>query len=154
MAGGRSHQSYSFAGSQLASRMQTQEDLGKLVLRLAVGILILLHGIAKVRHGLGDVVPALARVGLPAALGWLVLVGEVLAPALMIVGLWTRLAAWILAATMAIALVLGHPKELFAMTNHGGLLLEVQWMFFFGAVAVALLGAGNFSLGRQYGRWN
>ena len=31
-------------------------DWGKLLLRLAVGILILLHGIAKLRFGLGDVV--------------------------------------------------------------------------------------------------
>ena len=145
---------YSFAAARDAAHIAWREDAGKLVLRLAVAILILLHGIAKVRHGLGDVVPALARVGLPAVLGWLVLVGEVLAPALMIVGLWTRAAAWIVAATMAVALVLGHPQELFVTTRHGGLLLEVQWMFFFAAVAVALLGGGNYSLGRQYGRWN
>jgi len=63
-------------------------------------------------------------------------------------------AAWILAATMAVALVLGHPRELFQMTNHGGLLLEVQWMFLAGSVAVALLGAGRFSVGGVTGRWN
>ena len=62
------------------------------------------------------------------------------------VGLWTRPAALLVAATMAVALVLGHPNELFAMTNHGGLLLEVQWMFLLGALAVALLGAGRLGL--------
>ena len=151
---GRANASYSFAAAKQANDLAWREDMGKLVLRLAVGVLIILHGIAKMRHGLGDVVPALARIGVPAAVGWLVLVGEVLAPAMIIVGLWTRPAAWVLAATMAVALVLGHPKELFVMTDHGGLLLEVQWMFFLGAVAVALLGAGDFSLGRRYGRWN
>lgn len=154
MAGGRSHQSYSFAGAQLASRMQLQEDLGKLVLRLAVGILILLHGIAKVRYGLGDVATALARVNIPPVVGYLIYVGEVLAPALMIVGLWMRPAAWIVSATMAVALVLGHPKEIFLLTKHGGLLLEVQWMFMLGAAAAALLGAGRFSVGGVTGRWN
>ena len=147
-------QSFSFAGSQLAARMQLREDLGKLILRLAIAVLILLHGIAKMRYGLGDVIPALARHDIPQVVGYLVLVGEVLAPVLMIIGLFTRPAAWILAATMAVALVLGHPREIFQMTNHGGLLLEVQWMFLLGAVAVALLGAGRFSVGGVTGRWN
>ncbi|HUP30620.1 MAG TPA: DoxX family protein [Usitatibacter sp.] len=147
-------QSFSFAGSQLAARMQLREDLGKLTLRLVIAVLILLHGIAKLRYGLGDVIPALARHNIPQAVGYLVLVGEVLAPVLMIIGLFTRPAAWILAATMAVALVLGHPRELFQMTNHGGLLLEVQWMFLLGSVAVALLGAGRFSVGGVTGRWN
>ena len=134
--------------------MARAEDAGKLVLRLAIGILILLHGIAKLRHGLGDVATSLARFHIPAALGYLVYVGEVLAPLLMIVGLWTRPAALLVAATMAVALVLGHTHEIFALTTHGGLLLEVQWMFLLGAIAVALLGAGRLGLGGEKGRWN
>ena len=55
---------------------------------------------------------------------------------------------------MAVALVLGHPRELFQMTNHGGLLLEVQWLFFAGALTVALIGAGRYSVGGEKGRWN
>lgn len=149
-----SQPSFSFAGSRLAARMQLREDLGKLTLRLAIAVLILLHGIAKVRYGLGDVIPALARHNIPPVLGYLVLVGEVLAPVLMIIGLFTRPAAWILAATLVVALVLGHPRELFQMTHHGGLLLEVQWMFLLGSIAVALLGAGRFSVGGMNGRWN
>jgi putative oxidoreductase len=147
-------QSFSFAGSRLAARMQLREDLGKLTLRLVIAVLIILHGIAKLRFGLGDVVPALARHNIPQAVGYLVLLGELVAPALMIIGLWTRAAAWLLAATMAVALVLGHPRELFEMTSHGGLLLEVQWMYLLGAVAVALLGAGRFSVGGVTGRCN
>ena len=134
--------------------MARAEDSGKLVLRLAIGILILLHGIAKLRHGLGDVATSLARFHIPAPVGYLVYVGEVLAPLLMIVGLWTRPAALLVAATMAVALVLGHTHEIFAVTNHGGLLLEVQWMFMLGAIAVALLGAGRLGLGGEKGRWN
>ena len=127
--------------------MGRAEDLGKLVLRLAVGILILLHGIAKLRYGLGDVATSLARANIPAPVGYLVYVGEVLAPLLMIVGLWTRPAALLLAANMFVALVIGHPHELFVMTDHGGLYLEVQWLYFAGALAVALLGGGRFGIG-------
>lgn len=134
--------------------MSKYEDAGKLVLRLAVGILILLHGIAKLRFGLGDVVPALERAQIPVVLGHLIYVGEAVAPIMMIVGFWTRPAALLVAATMTVALVLGHPRELFQVTHHGGLLLEVQWMFFAGALAVALLGAGRYSVGGPQGRWN
>src|SRR5688572_22230939 len=130
------------------------DDAGKLVLRVVLGLLVLLHGIAKLRFGLGDVATSLARVGLPAALGYLVYVGEVLAPLLIILGWWTRPAALLLAGNMAVALVVGHWGHIFQVEPHGGLLLEVQFMFLFGAIAVALLGAGRWSLGGAQGRWN
>jgi putative oxidoreductase len=132
----------------MAARSSTsnRDDIGKLLLRVAVGLLILLHGIAKVRHGLGDVADAMARAHLPQAVGYLVYVGEVLAPLLMILGLWTRVAALVVVANMVVALLLGHPHELFAMTTHGGLLLEVQWLMLAGALSVALLGPGRYSL--------
>lgn len=132
----------------------SRDDVGKLVLRVAVALLILLHGIAKLRHGLGDVADAMARAHLPHAVGYLVFIGEVAAPLLMIAGYWTRAAAAIVAATMLAALVLGHPHELLAVTAHGGLLLEVQWMFLLAATASAFLGAGRYSLGGRDGRWN
>ena len=81
-------------------------------------------------------------------------VGEVIAPILMIVGLWTRPAALLVFANMLVALFLGHPRELFVMTTHGGLLLEVQWLYLLGALAVALIGAGRYSAGGTQGRWN
>jgi putative oxidoreductase len=98
------------------------------------------------RHGLGDVEPAIARAGLPHAVGYLVYVGEVIGPALMILGAFTRIAAAVVAFNMVVALVLGHFHELFEMTEHGGLLLETQWLMLSGAAAVALLGAGRFAV--------
>jgi putative oxidoreductase len=133
--------------------MARAEDWGKLVLRVAVALLILLHGIAKLRFGLGDVATSLARAGIPAPIGYLVYIGEVVGPIFMILGAFTRPAAAIVACNMLVALVVGHPHELFTMTEHGGLLLEVQWLYFAGAVAVALLGAGRLSVAPA-GRWN
>jgi putative oxidoreductase len=130
------------------------EDAGKLVLRTVLGVLILLHGIAKLRFGLGDVATSLARAGLPAPIGYLVYVGEVLAPLLVIVGLFTRAAALVMAVNMTVALLLGHWGHILQVEGHGGLLLEVQFMFLFCAIAVALLGAGRLSLGGPAQRWN
>ena len=51
------------------------DDLGKLILRLALGILILLHGLAKISNGVGGVSNMLASHGLPTFLAYGVLVG-------------------------------------------------------------------------------
>lgn len=130
------------------------QDAGKLLLRVAVGVLILLHGIAKLRHGLGDVADAVARAHLPYAIGYLVYIGEVVGPTLMIVGAWTRIAAFVVFFNMFVALLLGHPHEIFEMTTHGGLLLETQWLMLTGALAVSLLGAGRYSVGGVKQRFN
>ena len=130
------------------------EDAGKLLLRVAVGALILLHGIAKIRHGLGDVADAVARAHLPYAVGYLVYIGEVVGPVLMIAGWWTRAAAFVVFFNMFVALLLGHPHEVFELTTHGGLLLETQWLMLTGALSVALLGAGRYSAGGTRQRFN
>ncbi|HEY0856082.1 MAG TPA: DoxX family protein [Albitalea sp.] len=130
------------------------EDLGKLLLRVALGVLILLHGIAKLRGGPDFIIDLVTKAGLPGAFGYLVYVGEVLAPILLIVGLFTRPAALIVAINMVVAVALAHMGELASLTENGGWALELQGMFLFSAIAVALLGAGRYSLGGLAGRWN
>lgn len=130
------------------------DDLGKLVLRLALGLLVLLHGIAKLVGGIGFVSGALQQLGLPGAIGYLVYVGEVIAPLLIVFGLWTRLAALVLAGNMVVAVLLVHTSQLFALSDTGGWELELQGMFFFAALALVLLGAGRYSIAGRAGRWN
>ena len=45
------------------------QDFGRLLLRLAVGGLVLLHGVAKLRNGLGGIEGMLEARGLPAMPG-------------------------------------------------------------------------------------
>lgn len=134
--------------------MTRSDDTGKLVLRLALGILILLHGVAKISSGVSGVGGMLASHGLPSALAYLVYVGEIVAPVLLIIGLYTRPAAWIIAINMVVAIWLVHMKDLFVIGKTGGWALELQGMFLFGAIAVALLGAGRFSVGGSSGKYN
>lgn len=130
------------------------EDLGKLLLRVTLGVLILLHGISKITGGADFILGVVAQAGLPEAFGYLVYVGEVVAPLLMIGGLWTRAAAVIVAINMVVAIALVHADQIFALSNTGGWELELQGMYLFAAAAVALLGAGRISLGGSNGRWN
>lgn len=130
------------------------EDLGKLILRATLALLILLHGIAKVLGGAGPIIGLVSKVGLPPALGYLVYIGEVAAPLLVLFGIWTRAGALIIAINMVVAIWLVHTKELFTLTKTGGWALELQGMFLMTAIAIALLGAGRYSVGGISGRWN
>ena len=132
----------------------TAEDAGKLLLRLAVGVLIFLHVVPKLAGGVEGIAGMLAQKGLPGVLAYGVYIGEGLAPLLMILGLWTRPAALVVALNMLFAIGLAHMGELFTLGKQGGWALELQGMFLFGALAVALLGAGRMSAGGIHGRWN
>lgn len=134
--------------------MSRSDDTGKLILRLAVGVLILLHGIAKLSSGVGFVSNMLAAHGLPTALAYLVYIGEIVAPALLIIGFFTRPAAWVVVINMLVAIFLVHMKDLAVIGKTGGWALELQGMFLFGALAIAFLGAGRLSLGGTSGRFN
>jgi putative oxidoreductase len=129
-------------------------DLAKLLLRVVLGVLVLLHGISKIKSGTGPILDLVAHAGLPAALGYLVYVGEILAPALLIVGLFTRAAAAIVAINMIVAVLLVHTGELRSMSDSGGYALELQALYLVAAIVVAMIGAGRYSLGGIYGYWN
>lgn len=132
----------------------TLEDLGKLILRLTVGILMLFHGWAKLRHGIGPIESMVVARGLPAFFAWGVYIGEVIGPLLLIFGFYARLGAVLVVANMVVALVLAHSTHLFQLGGSGGWRLELQALFLFTAVSVALLGAGRFSIAGKGGRWN
>ncbi|MDH6169008.1 putative oxidoreductase [Variovorax boronicumulans] len=129
--------------------MFKSDDTGKLVLRLALGILILLHGVAKVTKGVDGIGGMLASHGLPAFLAYAVYVGEILAPVLLIVGLFTRPAAVVVAINMLVAIWLVHRKDLGALNGQGGWALELQGMFLFAAISLAFTGGGRFGLSNK-----
>lgn len=131
-------------GSDLGD--DTKADAGALVLRVALGVLILLHGLAKLQSGPEGIAGMVTKAGLPSFLAYGVYVGEVLAPLLLIAGAWTRLAALVVVVNMLFAIGLVHLGELFQRNQTGGWALELQGMYLFGAIAVALLGPGRFSV--------
>ncbi|HSW06220.1 DoxX family protein [Aquabacterium sp.] len=129
-------------------------DAGKLVLRVTIGLLLLLHGLFKLIHGVDGIAGMLQKAGLPGVLAYAVYVGEVLAPLLLIAGLWTRAAGLVVVANMLVAIGLAHGSQILTLGEQGGWALELQGLYLFGAVAVALLGAGRYSVGGVDGRFN
>jgi putative oxidoreductase len=124
-------------------------DLGKLILRLAVGILILLHGLAKLTSGVDGIAGMLQGAGLPGWFAYGAYVGEVLAPLLVILGFYARIGAAILVVNMLFAIGLAHMNELFVLSKSGGWAIELQAMFLFASLSVALMGPGRYSINRR-----
>ncbi|MDB5815419.1 MAG: GntR family transcriptional regulator [Rhodocyclales bacterium] len=127
--------------------MNNLSDLGKLVLRLTLGILLLFHGVSKLMHGVDFIFPVLAEHGLPTFLAYLSYIGEVLAPILLIVGLFSRPAALAVVVNMLFALGLMHTSQFGDLAKSGGWALELQAFYLFTAVSIACLGAGRLSVG-------
>lgn len=136
------------------STKSPSEDLGKLILRGALAALILFHGISKLMGGIDFIAGMVSKAGLPPAFAYLVYVGEVVAPLMILFGAWTRIAALVIAINMVVAVLLVHTGEFFTLSKTGGWTMELQAMFFIAAIVIALLGAGRYSVGGANGRWN
>ncbi len=123
------------------------DNAGKLVLRLTLGILVLFHGVAKIVNpdSLGFIRSGVTGWGLPEVVAYGVYIGEVLAPLMLIIGVYSRWAGLIVVINMLFAIGLAHMDHLFALTQHGGYRLELQIFYLFGALAVMFLGSGRFA---------
>lgn len=120
------------------------DKAGKLILRVALGVIILLHGIAKLKGGIDPITGMVTAQGLPAFLAYGVYVGEVLAPLMLILGFYARIGGALVAVNMLAALFLAHRADLFALNPQtGGWAIEVQALMLFAAIAVMLIGPGQ-----------
>ncbi|WP_148860998.1 DoxX family protein [Marinobacter fonticola] len=126
--------------------MLENADLGKLIVRLTLGGLLLFHGIAKLFHGVGFIESQLVSHGLPAVLAYGVFIGELLAPLMIVLGYQTRIGALIVVINMIVAIVLVHTHELMQLSQSGGWALELQGFFLFIALALVFLGPGRYKL--------
>ncbi|MFV0337821.1 MAG: DoxX family protein [Chthoniobacterales bacterium] len=123
------------------------KDLGLLILRLAVGGLMLPHGIAKLIKGLDGMKGMLASKGLPEIMAYGVYLGEIVAPILIIIGFATRPAALLLAFTMLMAISLAHSSEIFTLGQTGGLAIELPFFYLLASLALFFTGSGKIALG-------
>jgi putative oxidoreductase len=127
------------------------QDFGKLILRLAVGGLLILHGIFKLRNGIEPLHESVVAKGLPEMLSYGVYVGELLGPALIVLGLFARAGALFVSVNMGFAVFLVRWPHVHELTPTGGWALELEAFFLAGALAILCLGSGRFALSRGRG---
>lgn len=129
-------------------KLHISEDWAKLILRLTIGVLILLHGIFKIMNpgSIGFIGGLFEAMHLPAFLAYLVYIGEVVAPLMLIAGYKTKIASGLIVITMVVVIALAHMGDIFTLTQGGGWGIELQALYLFGALAIFGLGAGKYAL--------
>ena len=139
----------------MASVTSNRDDIGKLILRLMVAVLMGFHGVSKLRNGIGWMAGPLHAHHLPMFAGYGVYIAEVVVPVLLILGIFTRPAASVIVFEMIMALVLVVQGRAFELQRQGGGLgAELQFLYLFSALAIAFLGSGRFAISKGRGRWD
>jgi len=125
--------------------------LGLLLLRLTIGGLMLFHGVSKVMHpqSLNFISGKLQEANFPEILAYGVYVGEILAPAMIILGVMSRIGGLLISVNMIFAIYLAHSTQLFMLGKHGAYALEVQAFYLLGGLCIFLLGSGSYALRRD-----
>ena len=124
------------------------DDIGKLIVRMMVGFLMLFHGVAKITNlgSLEFIQGQLIKNNLPELLVYGVYIGEILAPLMIILGVFTRVGGLIIFVNMIFAIFLVHAHEIVSLGQHGGWAIELQGFYLFGALAVMFLGSGKIAV--------
>ena len=128
--------------TQTNTSLQRWEPIVLSILRIVVGLLFLEHGTQKLFHFPPPDHPMGGPGGLPPMMmvaAWLELLGGLL----LVLGLFTRPAAFLLAGEMAVAYFMAHaPGGIYPIRNHGELAVVFCFVFLYLAVA----GAGRLSV--------
>jgi putative oxidoreductase len=135
-------------GREIMNNLLHNDAFGKLVIRLTVGVLILFHGVSKLiqPESLGFIRAMLEGADLPTQLAYGVYVGEVIAPLMIVLGIYCRLGGLLVVVNMLFAIWLAHSAEIFTLSDHGGWALELQGFYLFTALALIFLGSGRYAV--------
>ena len=125
------------------------ENIGKLILRIMLGSLMLFHGVNKMQHGIGFIKGLVVAQGLPEVLAYGVYVGEIIAPVLLILGWRSRIWAGVIAVNMLVVIYLTQLGAFLKLGAHGSWAVELQMFYLLSALAIACLGSGRFALRRD-----
>ena len=130
-------------------------DLSALLLRVTVGLVFIPHGYSKLfgENGPAAFAQDVTSYGLPSFLGYAAAYAEFFGAILLVVGLLTRLDAFLLACTMFVATFVVQLPDALHDIQPGTIKLfavmrgiELPVTLFAAALAIMLIGPGRFSL--------
>ncbi len=118
-------------------------NVGLLLIRIALGVVFLYHGLGKFQDMEG-VVKFFSAIDLPVFLAYLVAIVEFFGGLALLLGVFVEVSASILAIVMFMAIVLTKYANGFAgMPGRPG--YELDFVLFFALLGVAFLGSGRFA---------
>lgn len=124
-------------------------DLGLLILRITFAVLTLMHGWFHLTTGVEAVRGMLASMGLPEVLAYGVLIGELVAPLLILVGYYTRWASAVAVINFITTIAIAHTAEIFKLTPYGGSAIELNLLYMVIPLALIFTGAGKYAINKQ-----
>ncbi len=122
--------------------LNSLQPLGLLVLRLALGLIFFTHGYPKLAHSGADMQGFFVQHGLPGYFVYISGVLEVFGAILLVLGLFTRAAALLLAIEMGVAIWKVHSTGGYLAVHN----YEFPLAMLAGSFALATVGAGRLSL--------
>ena len=96
--------------------------------------------------GASGIKALLASYGLPEFIAYGTILGEVVAPIFIILGILTRPSALLVAFTMVVAWLMIGLDKTFVLDKTGAWAIESLVYFFLSGIALAFLGAGKYSI--------
>ncbi|MFA5062605.1 MAG: DoxX family protein [Candidatus Omnitrophota bacterium] len=138
--------------------LQTNEGVSVFILRLTLGIVFFPHGAQKALgwfggYGLNATLAVFTdKMHIPLILALLAIIAEFVGAIALIIGFFTRLAAFGIAVVMVVAIYMVHGSFGFFMNWYGvqkGEGIEYHLLVIAIAVALMIKGAGSFSIDRK-----
>ncbi|OPA79939.1 hypothetical protein BFG04_00540 [Campylobacter pinnipediorum subsp. pinnipediorum] len=126
-------------------------DLALLFVRLGLAFTIIFHGIAKASHGIAKIQDQLINMlGFPELIGtyfaYLVYLGEIVAPIMLILGVFSRLAAVFTLGTTLFIFIVKHSVLFGLDARTGGLILAEAYFYLTSSLAIIFAGSGKYAL--------
>ncbi len=121
-------------------------NAGKLVLRVGFSGMMLFHGIHKALTGTAYIQSLFVHLGMPSYFAYAVFLGEIIAPIMIILGLYTRIFAGVLIGTCLVVIGLVHMGDFFTLDKFGGWAVESIATYMFAAITLLFIGSGRFAV--------
>jgi putative oxidoreductase len=131
------------------------EDIGKLLLRISIGFVLIFHGYFKILHNVEWLKALLVENRLPGFIAYGVYLGEFIAPLMVIMGYRIRIASSLIVINMIMAIYLAHRNQIFSIKEAGGgWAIELDAIILLGALAMFFLGGGKFCIKGGNSYWD
>ncbi|WP_439256849.1 DoxX family protein [Lonepinella sp. BR2271] len=128
------------------NQLLSKPALAKFILRVSFSFMFLLHGIHKITGGIDFIAGKFVELGLPGFFAYAVYLGEVISPILIILGILTRLNAFIIVCCCVVIVLLMYTPIFFSLAPTGAWAIESVATYFFAFLALMFCGSGKYAL--------